>query len=108
MLLVIRTQTAIIRAAEFGAALKAERLVARLDVVLAQPPIGRIGRDQRRLHTMLSAAFLVPDLIPMDRDLGGHQREAFLAQGLRLPPKDVGPAASQRRVHARCLVTSGP
>jgi len=43
MLFVIRTQPAVERAAEFGVALKRQRLVARLDEFLAAAPIGGVG-----------------------------------------------------------------
>ena len=91
MLLVVGAQPAIVRTAELGAVLERERLVARLDVVLAQPPIGRVGREQRRLHAVLPAALLVPDLVAQDLDLRRHQREAGLAQRMRLAPEDIGP-----------------
>jgi hypothetical protein len=73
MLLVVRAQPAVERAAIVGATLKRERLVAGLDEVLAALPIGGIGRDQCRLHAVLPAALLVPDLIAGDLNLGRHQ-----------------------------------
>src|SRR5215475_9629285 len=72
MLLVVRAQAAIVRAAELSAALQVEWPVARFDVVLAQPPIGCIAGNERRLDAMLLAAFLVPDLVVLDGDLGRH------------------------------------
>src|SRR5258708_1001958 len=68
MLLVIGTQPAIVRAAVFGAVLEREGLVARLDVVLAHAPVGGIGREQGRLHAVLAAALLVPDLVAENFD----------------------------------------
>jgi len=54
VLLVIRTQAAIEGAAEFGMPPQTQQLVAGLDELLAQPPIGGIGRDQhRRWHEAL-------------------------------------------------------
>jgi hypothetical protein len=43
MLLVIGAEPAIIGTAEFRGALQSERAVARLDVVLAELPVRRIG-----------------------------------------------------------------
>src|SRR5262249_11903113 len=100
MLLVVRAQPAIVWAAEFGAVLEGEGLVARLDVVLAAPPIGCIARHQRRLHAVLLAALLVPDFVAADLDLGRHQREAGLAQRGGLAPEDIGARSTQRRGHA--------
>src|SRR5215472_16845972 len=101
MLLVVRAQPAIVRAAECGAVLEGEGLVARLDVVLAALPVGRIARHQRRLHAVLPAALLVPDLVVADLDLGRHQREAGLAQRGGLAPEHVGARSTQRRGHAK-------
>src|SRR5262249_24640786 len=101
MLLVVGTQPAIVWAAELGAVLEGEGLVARLDVVLAAPPIGRIARHQRRLHAVLPAALLVPDLVVADLDLGRHQRETGLAQRGGLAPEHVGARSTQRRGHAK-------
>jgi len=56
MLLMIRAQAAVIRAAELGAALQVERPVAGLDVILAQPPIGGVGGDERGLDAVPLAA----------------------------------------------------
>src|ERR1044072_1766473 len=89
MLLVIRTQPAVVRTAEFGAILKAKRLVARFDVVLAQAPVGGVGRQQGRLHAVLAAAFLVPDLVAENLNLRRNEREADFAQGLSLAPEDI-------------------
>src|ERR1700761_4150618 len=99
MLLMVGAQAAIIGAAIFGALLEMQRPVAGLDEVLAQPPIGSIGRYQRRLHAMFPAALLVPDLVVEDLDLGRHQLEAGLAERLGLAPEDVGTGLTQRRVH---------
>src|SRR4051794_24669165 len=101
MLFVIGTQSAIERAAELGAGLEAEGPVAGLDEDLAAAPVGRVRGDKRRLHAMLAAALFVPDLVPANLDLGGHQLETGLAEGLGLAPEDVGPRLTQRRVHAR-------
>src|SRR5215471_5966756 len=73
MLLMVRAEAAIIGTAELGAALQGERTVAGLDVVLAQPPIGRVAGNERRLDAVLLAALLVPDLVVLDGDLGRHQ-----------------------------------
>src|SRR5579864_4748565 len=99
MLLVIGAQSAVVWTAEFGAALKRQRLVAGLDEVLAASPVGGVGGNQRRLHAVLFATLLVPDLIAMDLDLGRHQGEAGLAQRLGLTPEDIGARATQRHVH---------
>src|ERR1700748_1809401 len=89
MLFVIRTQPAIIGAAEFGVSLKRQRPVAGLDEILAATPIGGVIRDQGRLHAMLLAALLVPDLVAEKLDLGRNQRQAGLAQGLGLAPENI-------------------
>src|SRR3954470_8797360 len=99
MLLVVRTQPAVERAAEFGVALERQRPVAGLDEILAAPPIGGVCRDQGRLHTMLLAAFLVPDLVAEDLDFGWHQRKAGFAERLGLAPENIGTRSTQRRVH---------
>ena len=101
MLFMVRTQPAIERTAEFGVALKRQRLVAGLDEFLAAAPIVRIGRDQGRLHAMLLAAFLVPDLLAPNLDLGRHQREADFTQRLGLAPENIGARSTQQRVLGR-------
>src|SRR5215471_8260042 len=99
MLLVVRAQAAVERAAVLGAPLKRERLVARLDVVLAAPPIGGVGGDQGRLYAVRAASLLVPDLVAQKLDFGRHKRETGLAQRLGLAPEDVGTGSTQRHVH---------
>ena len=99
MLLVVGTEPAVERAAVFGAALPGERAIARLEIVLAGEPVGRVGRHQGRLHAVARAALLVPDLVVLDDDLGRHQAEAGLAQGRGLAPEDVGANLTQGRVH---------
>src|SRR5262245_25200620 len=99
MLLMVRAQAAVERAAVLGAALQRERTVAGLQVVLAAQPVGRVGGDEGRLHAVAGAALLVPDLAVADLDLGRHQAEAGLAQGGGLAPEDVGANLTQRRVH---------
>src|ERR1700733_13130984 len=89
MLFVIRTQPAIVRAAEFGVPLKRQRPDAWLDEILPATPIGGVIRVQGRLHAMLLAALLVPDLVAENLNLGRHQRQARLAQGLGLTPEDI-------------------
>src|SRR6266480_2085346 len=109
MLLVVRAEAAVIGAAELGAALKRQRLVARLDEILAEAPIGRIGRDQRRLHAVLTAALFVPDFVADDLNLRRHERQTGLAQRLGLAPEHIRPRSTQRRVHLwGCLVASAP
>ena len=100
MLLVIRAQAAIERAAEFSMALQRQRPVTRLDEFLAAPPIGGIGRYQRGLDAMLPAALLVPDLVAKDLDLGGHQRQAGFTQRLGLAPENIRTRSTcSRHVH---------
>jgi len=81
-------------------ALKRQRLVAGLDEILAQPPIGGIGRNQCRLHAVLLATLFVPDLVALDQDLGWHQCQAGFTERLGLAPKNIGTRSTQRRVHA--------
>ena len=80
MLLVIGAEAAIERAAVICARLEGERYVAGLQPVPLLAPIGGIGRDQRLLHPMLAAAFLVIDRVTLDEDLGRHRQQAALAQ----------------------------
>src|SRR5262245_3032614 len=100
MLLMVRAQAAIIGTAELGTLLELQRPIAGLDEILAQSPIGRIGRNKCRLHAMLLAALLVPDLVAEDLDLGWHQFQADLAERLGLAPESIGTRSTQRRVHA--------
>src|SRR5262245_26111945 len=104
MLLVVGAEPAIVRAAILGAALQRERAVARLDVVLAEPPIGRVGGDQGGVRAVAVAALLVPDFVALDRDLRRHQREAGLAQRGGLAPEYVGPRSTQKRGHLAGLL----
>src|SRR5437879_13760454 len=97
ILLVHRAHAAIIRTAKLGAILECERLVARLDVVLAEAPVGGIGRYQRRLYAVLAAALFVPDLVADDLDLRRHERETRFAQRLGLARENIGARSTQRR-----------
>ena len=99
MLLVVGAEPAVERAAEFGAALPRQRAIARLEVVLAGEPVGRVGRHQGRLHTVARAALLVPDFVVLDDDLGRYQAETGLAQRGGLAPEDVRANLTQGRVH---------
>jgi hypothetical protein len=90
VLLVVRAEAAIVGAAELGLALERKRPVARLDVVLAQPPIGGVGRDQGGVRAVRFAPLLVPDLVVPDRDLGRHQRQTGLTQRGGLAPEHIG------------------
>ena len=103
MLLVIGTQAAIVRAAEFGVALPRQRSVAGLDVVLAQLPIGYVRRDQRGMGAVTLAALFVPDLVVLDGDFRRHQLKARLAQRGGLAPEHIRTRSTQRRDHRRFL-----
>src|ERR1700728_3904670 len=104
MLLMVRTEPAIEGTAVFGVALQRERAVAGLDVVLAELPIGGIGRDQRRLRAVLRAALLVPDFVVAYLDLRRHQPQTGLAQRGGLAPKNIVTRSTQRRGHRGHLV----
>src|ERR1700677_4080875 len=79
MLLVVGAEPAIIGAAVFGPGLQGKRTVAGLDVVLAQFPVGGVGRDQRRMGAVPRASFLIPDLVVAKLDLCRHEPETGLA-----------------------------
>jgi hypothetical protein len=59
VLFVIRAQAAVIGAAQFGAGLRRERAVARLQIVVAELVVGRVGGDERLLNAMRPAALEV-------------------------------------------------
>src|SRR5580692_5723109 len=101
MLLVVGAESAVVGAAVLGAALQRQRPVARLEVVLAELPIGGVGRDQRGMGAVLRATLLIPDLVVANLDLGRHQREAGLAQRGGLAPEQIGTRSTQRRGHGR-------
>ena len=89
VLLVIRAQTAIVRAAVMRAALEPERQVAGFQIILAALEIGRVGRDQRLLRPVVGTALQVEDVIALDQDFGRHQTQAGFAQRRRLTVEAV-------------------
>ena len=84
MLLVIGTQSAIVRAAIFGPALELERQVAWLEEILATFEVGRVRRDQCFLRAVFAATFQIIDIVPFDHDFRGHEFQARFAQRRRL------------------------
>ena len=102
MLLVVGAEPAIVGAAVFGAALQRQRPVAGLDVVLAELPIGGVGRDQRGLGAVLRAALLVPDLVVANLDLGRHQRA-----GRSRTARWSGPRTDRDAIYAKARSSAG-
>ena len=98
VLLVIRTEAAIIGTALVDAGVKLERHIARLQEIAAALPIRRIGRYQGLLYAVLMAALQVIDAILFLQDLGRHQFEAGLAQRGCLAEKDVRARFARRRL----------
>ena len=90
MLFVVRAQAAIEGAAGLGAGLGPERAVAGLQPEFLRPPVIEIVADQRLLHAVIAAALEIEDEAVLDDDLGGHGREAGLAQAGGLPVEDIG------------------
>ena len=80
MLLVVGTQSAIVRAAVMRPALELERHVAGLEIVLAALEIGRIRRDQRLLRAVLGTALQVEDVVAFDQDLRGCELKTSFAE----------------------------
>jgi hypothetical protein len=90
MLLMVRTQAAIERAAIMGARLELERDVAGLQPVPALSVVLGVGGDQGLLDAVGVAAFLEIDAVVLDQDLGWHRVQAGLAQRLGLAVEQIG------------------
>src|SRR5260370_1239510 len=99
MLLVVGAEPAIVGATVFGMALPRQRAVARLEIILAELPIGGVGGDAGGLGTVLRTALLVPDLVVANLDLGRDQLDAGLAQRGGLAPEQIGTRSTQKRGH---------
>jgi hypothetical protein len=80
MLFVVGTQAAIVRATLVDFGLEGLRHIARFQVFLAAFVIVNVGGNQRLLHPVFRAAFLVIDIAVLKQDFGWHDREAFLTQ----------------------------
>jgi hypothetical protein len=89
MLLVVGTETAIVRAALVDRGMEFERYVARLQEVSAALPIGRLARHQRLLHAVLAAALLVIHRAGLLDDFRRHQNKAGLAHRGGLAEEDI-------------------
>src|SRR5262249_37862123 len=102
MLLVIRTEAAIPRAAALGLGERRERPIAGLQVFERAAPVDGIIRHQGLHHAMLDAALGIVDAAVFLDDLGRHQREAGLAQRGGLTEKEIRRRLARYSVvHAR-------
>ncbi len=98
MLLVIRTEAAVERAAVLGAGEGRQRTIPRLQPIAGGLPVGDIVADQGLLHAMFGAALQVVDAALLTDHLGRDQPQAGLAQARGLTEEQVRRAPASRRV----------
>src|SRR5262245_37775928 len=89
MLLVVRAQPAIPRAAALGPGVRLQRTVAGLEVLQRAAPVDRIVRHQGLHNAVLGATLGIVDVAVFLDDLGRHQAEAGLAKRGRLAEKEI-------------------
>ena len=89
MLLMVRTETAVVRAASLGMRLQDEGPVAGLEVIVAEPVVGNVGGDEHPLRSVCPAPLDVENAAVFDDDLGRHECETFAAERSSLAEKGV-------------------
>src|SRR5258708_1127686 len=99
MLLVVRTEAAIVGATMFGAALVLQWQGARLDEVLAEPEIGGIPPVQGLLPGMERTAVQMKDVVALDHDLGRREAQTGLAERGCLSEEAIAPGRPDECVH---------
>jgi len=90
VLLVIRTQAAIMGTAMVGPGLGGEGPVAGLHPVPLGLPVADVVADQGFLDPVFLAALLVEDLAILTKNLGGNQFETGLTQAGGLSQEQIG------------------
>ncbi len=100
MLLVVRAEAAVERAAVIRAGLGRERAVARFQPISLRFPIGEVVADQGLLDAVLAASLDVENARALGRDLRRDQRQACLTQARGLAQEQIGRALATDAVRA--------